>query len=738
MRLLALTYLALLFSSNPAFAADSGENTPGVGLCQSDRANRNLTFRRGQPPAARHTFVSFFPDSGQPGSTGSWSPPDVDLLGVGTELQVQIKKAREEATQEPKNPEKVGYLGMVFFTASLPTAAAQCFEHAGDIEPAAIRWKYYLALAYRDSYESEKAIKNLQKAVEIDPKYSPAYIELGDLTYKTDPSKARGYYEKALELEPQDARSHFGLGLCNSVAGNTDEAIKCFRRAVEASPSFGEAHAELAKLYLKTNQEEEARIHRKLARPGSRPTPLNDVHLMDLLRLAGGSRQLVDLARQMARSGDMAKSMATLVQANKASPDDIEVHFALGSLLNIMGQYDQAAPHLREVLQAQPFRLPAVLGLAKALTHIGAYTEARQIYEEVLTKQPDNLEAQQLFAAFLIRSGNPKRAQSYLEKLIQADPKNPRLQLEMAKTQFCERKFDLVCKEYAKAAELTEDRKALPDRFCYQLLRMMVDQHRNPTGEIDPSTLPTLSDVKALGKVFSQRGLTDEAKALEGCFESLCARVLRLADRGAFEQALRFAKLVLVDKDSQKGELIKTLQVEADKAKDRPGIRHLLALVLLETGDRTGAAAEWEKIVKQNPDFGPAYYAWADLLIHDGDYAGAQKLLRAGLEKIPDSSSLANALAWALATAPQDADRKGDEAIKWAEQARSKLDFPDPEYLDTLATAQAAAGHFDKAIEIEKSAIELAIKMGRRDSVTKFTRRLKLFADGKPYLEAHK
>jgi len=58
-------------------------------------------------------------------------------------------------------------------------------------------------------------------------------------------------------------------------------------------------------------------------------------------------------------------------------------------------------------------------------------------------------------------------------------------------------------------------------------------------------------------------------------------------------------------------------------------------------------------------------------------------------------------------------------------------DWNDADYLDTLAAAYAESGQFDKAVESQEKAIELAPDDEKAD----FETRLKLYQEGKPYRE---
>ena len=77
--------------------------------------------------------------------------------------------------------------------------------------------------------------------------------------------------------------------------------------------------------------------------------------------------------------------------------------------------------------------------------------------------------------------------------------------------------------------------------------------------------------------------------------------------------------------------------------------------------------------------------------------------------------------------------RQPDEAIRLAERAAELTRYQHPNILDTLATAYAAAGRFDQAIELAQRALQLADTTRTEAWARQVHARLELFRQGKPY-----
>jgi tetratricopeptide (TPR) repeat protein len=90
-----------------------------------------------------------------------------------------------------------------------------------------------------------------------------------------------------------------------------------------------------------------------------------------------------------------------------------------------------------------------------------------------------------------------------------------------------------------------------------------------------------------------------------------------------------------------------------------------------------------------------------------------------------------NNLAWIFATCSDKQYRDGKRAVDCATKACELTDWKENVWFDTLAAAYAEAGDFDKAVEWQQKAIDLADERSK----DKLRSRLDLYKAGKPYRE---
>jgi serine/threonine-protein kinase len=98
----------------------------------------------------------------------------------------------------------------------------------------------------------------------------------------------------------------------------------------------------------------------------------------------------------------------------------------------------------------------------------------------------------------------------------------------------------------------------------------------------------------------------------------------------------------------------------------------------------------------------------------------------------PDYPDAQNHLAWILATCPLEHLRDSNRAIQFAQKESARLKWKNAGTLDTLAAAFAAGRQFDRAVEWEQKAIELATDA---EDKAEYEERLTLYRQQTPYVD---
>ncbi|MGZ9213611.1 MAG: tetratricopeptide repeat protein [Candidatus Binatia bacterium] len=106
----------------------------------------------------------------------------------------------------------------------------------------------------------EDAIKQYQKAIDLDPGFAEAYNTLGmALQELKRPEEAIKQYQKAIDIDPRKANVYNNWGTAlHFLLKKPEEAIKQYQKAIDSDPKYAAAYNNWGNALLKLKQPEEA------------------------------------------------------------------------------------------------------------------------------------------------------------------------------------------------------------------------------------------------------------------------------------------------------------------------------------------------------------------------------------------------------------------------------------------------------------------------------------------------
>jgi len=123
--------------------------------------------------------------------------------------------------------------------AGKKAAAIPEYELAAQFNPADLQSQANLATAYMEQGRLPDAERVDKWILTVDPKYAAAYNGLGVIAIqRQDTATARGYFEKAVQIDPDLVDAQLNLGLIYKMAGDRARARACFQAFLsKASPA---------------------------------------------------------------------------------------------------------------------------------------------------------------------------------------------------------------------------------------------------------------------------------------------------------------------------------------------------------------------------------------------------------------------------------------------------------------------------------------------------------------------
>jgi len=275
-----------------------------------------------------------------------------------------------------------------------------------------------LGLALEEKGMPDDARGNYQKAIEIDPVYEDARLNLANLFEKQGRAdEAIHHISEVLRFNPGSGQAHYNMGAISEKQGRIQEAIEHYRSALIRDPQIEQARNNLGNLMVDKGRYKEAIEHYNQA---LRINPYYE-----------NARYNMGVALEKLGRTDEAEDQYR--QALKLSPGLSKAHTNLGGILLGQERIDAAVRHYTEAVYLEPGRGDVYFNLAVALEKQGQHEKAIFCYHETLRLDPGLNRARINLGSLMLRAGKPDAALIQFKEALQRDPEDmiARKNLEM-------------------------------------------------------------------------------------------------------------------------------------------------------------------------------------------------------------------------------------------------------------------------------------------------------------------
>ena len=396
-----------------------------------------------------------------------------------------------------------------------------------------------------------------------------------------------------------------------------------------------------------------------------------------------------DVAADLAKKGQYAAAIPEWIKAVAMSPGDARAHNNFGQSLAHAGKTQEAIAEYRKSIAAKPQYPEAHNNLAIALAVAGHPSEAIAHYKLAIDENPGYAEAHSNLGRALAEQGRLKEAIGQYEDALSINP------------------------DYAEAHNNLGFALTASGR-----LDEAVSQYRLAI-ESDPKYAHAYNN---LGLALAMQGKLDEA------IEEFSKAIELDPAYTSAEANLGHALLEKNNVDGAIEHLQKALQLGPETAE----IQNNLGIGLAQKGQIPDAIPHFERALEIAPNMAEAHYYLGLAQVMQGRGAAGLAHWRQALKSDPENIQALNDAAWLLATSADATLRNGNEAVPLAQHAVQLTSGRTPELIGTLAAAYAEAGDFDKAIDAEQRAIDLATQQGNTSLAATLGARLALLQARSP------
>jgi tetratricopeptide (TPR) repeat protein len=331
------------------------------------------------------------------------------LLSVASVLPAQTVGSSHKRV--PQDPEAIALNNIL---AEAQTAmdrkdfagAAKDYQSYLDKKPEDAAVHFQLGYALTAMQKLDEAKVQYQKAIELNPKMSEAYLNLGLALLDSAPNAAIGPLQKATELVPNQVQARFALASAYERTGNPKLAIEQYQAAEKIDDKDFEIHLALGRTLLNANRPAEAETEFKAA----------------LALKQDSTISRLGLAKSLASQKKSAEAADAFGAYLELVPTDSAARVEHASLLFDAGKLDDSLAELDRAAYGSPEALPALK--LRALI----YYQKKQFNEVVpvlvkaiaLAPQDPNLPAE-LGHAYLEKKDYPNAVQE-LTAAMKANP----------------------------------------------------------------------------------------------------------------------------------------------------------------------------------------------------------------------------------------------------------------------------------------------------------------------------
>ena len=354
------------------------------------------------------------------------APPALADLGpLAPEIADIVRQARESVAQDPRDGARWGRFGMVCEANGLAGAARNAYANAAATQPSEARWPFHLAAAEARLGRTDDAVRDMERAIEVNPQYAPAYWRLGLwLLDENRIGEAERAFGRATEIDPADRAGWIGLARVYLQRDENERAAGLLERLVAAAPAEGYTLQLLGTAYRQLGRAEQAASASQVGTKGS--PQWSDPWTDEMLAFRRGYAALLKDATAYIVDGRFPQAINILEALRRQKPDDIVLMAHLGQVYVAAGRDADGVSLLEGVVARQPDRFEAHVDLATGYMHLGNLAKARVEAEQALALNRSYAPGHETLGLVEWRSGDMRRAIAAFDRAVELDPRNAR------------------------------------------------------------------------------------------------------------------------------------------------------------------------------------------------------------------------------------------------------------------------------------------------------------------------
>jgi tetratricopeptide (TPR) repeat protein len=556
----------------------------------------------------------------------------------------------------------------------------------------------------------QAALKEQQTAIALDPQRLDSYLRLAALQNPTQSGAAEATLKKALLIDPKFVPAIESLAALYQKNGRTADAEDLLKRGIELDPKNFKARQNLAEFYLSQNRKTDAEqvIYQAKNDLSDQPNMyrlLGDYYV-ETDQLDKAAAEFAVLSKQRPKDLSLREDFIELLlrqnkvdEANRLNdaildmnPKDSGAQMLRGRILNLRGEFKAAIDVLQAALKDAPEHAGGHYQLGVALSNTGNNVRAEEEWRQAVKLEPRLTDAQLALAQVALAKNDRNSLSDAAEAIITNLPSDPRGYVLRAEAESRSNQNAAAEADFNKAIQIAPQSSLGYSALAGWLFKSGKLQDAQKYYELaldrDPNQVAALN-----GLVAVLLRLHQNAKAQK--------RVEQQVDKEPTNDAFLtlLGGLQAANKDFAGAD--ESLQKAIRLSENNIGAVLLLSNVERAQGSIDKALATAYRSLEQNPKSPAAYFLAGSLEDSRGQWQKAEGLYQHALQVEPNYAPAANNLAYGMLEHHED----NDVALSLAQIARQKM--PDSaSAADTLAWIYYQKGIYGTAATLLQEALQ--------------------------------
>ena len=302
-----------------------------------------------------------------------------DFVKIMDSMQLEDSFKNPDLANYSGNEQKYVKNGLDYAAKGDFDKAIQNLNKAVELNPQYSLAYYNRAYVYSEIGKIDNALSDYSKAIECNPKDALAYSNRGKLLFdkynKLD--QAMSDFNKAIEIEPGNGKFYYNRGLLYDVQGNSEAALKDYTKAIELIPSYSDAYNNRGGVYTAQGDLDKA---------------ISDYNKSIALD-PNSDKAYTGRGAAYIRKGSIEIGMQDLNKAIELSPKNADAYVNRGNAYAYLKNNDASISDLNKAIELNPSVANAHYNLGITYGSIGKFDEAISEYNRELKVNPNNFYA---------------------------------------------------------------------------------------------------------------------------------------------------------------------------------------------------------------------------------------------------------------------------------------------------------------------------------------------------------